>query len=300
MHTDEMIIRTPEERFNRLAGYSFSPHYVEVAGLRMHYVEEGPAGANPVLMLHGEPSWCYLYRKMIPPVASAGSRVVAPDLIGFGRSDKLLNKADYSYQFHVDMVAGFIESLDLRNITLYGQDWGGLIGLRVAAEHPERFAGIIAANTGLPTGDVPLTEAFYRWQKYSQTVPELHAGGIVRGACVNDLAPEVIAAYDAPFPDERYKAGARAFPLLVPSRPDDPATPANRKAWDVLREWRKPFLTAFSDGDPVTRGGERVFQKLVPGAQGQPHVTIAGAGHFLQEDKGEECVRVVIDFLARM
>jgi len=300
MNTDETVVRTPEERFARLAGYGFSPHYVEVAGLRMHYVEEGQAGANPVLMLHGEPSWCYLYRKMIPPVAGAGYRVLAPDLIGFGRSDKLLNKADYSYQFHVDTIAGFIEVLDLKNITLYGQDWGGLIGLRVAAEHPDRFAGIIAANTGLPTGDVPLTEAFYRWQKYSQAVPELHAGGIVKGGCVTELSPEVIAAYDAPFPDERYKAGARAFPLLVPSRADDPAAPANRKAWEVLRGWRKPFLTAFSDGDPVTRGGERVFQKLVPGAQGQPHATIADAGHFLQEDKGEECARVVIDFLARM
>jgi haloalkane dehalogenase len=300
MNTDQMTIRTPDERFVQLAGYNFSPHYAEVADLRMHYVDEGPADANPVLMLHGEPSWCYLYRKMIPPVVAAGHRVVAPDLIGFGRSDKLLNKGDYSYEFHVGTIAAFIEALDLRNITLYGQDWGGLIGLRVAAEHPDRFAGIIAANTGLPTGDTPLTEAFYRWQKYSQTVPDLHAGGIVKGACLSELSADVIAAYDAPFPDERYKAGARAFPLLVPSRPDDPAAPANRKAWEVLRGWRKPFLTAFSDGDPVTRGGERVFQKLVPGAQGQSHVTIAGAGHFLQEDKGEECARVVVDFLARL
>lgn len=293
-------IRTPDQRFVRLPGYSFDPKYVQVGGLRMHYIDEGPANAKPVLMLHGEPSWCYLYRKMIPPVAKAGYRVIAPDLVGFGRSDKLLDKTDYSYQFHVDTIAKFIEALDLRNITLYGQDWGGLIGLRVAAEHPDRFAGIIAANTGLPTGDTPLTEAFFRWQQYSQTVPELHCGGIVKGACQTELSPEVIAAYDAPFPDHRYQAGARAFPLLVPSRPDDPAAPANRKAWEALRTWRKPFLTAFSDGDPVTRGGDRVFQKLVPGAQNQPHVTIAGAGHFLQEDKGEQCARVVIGFLARI
>lgn len=293
-------VRTPDERFIDLPGYDFAPHYVEIAGLRMHYVDEGPSSANPVLMLHGEPSWCYLYRKMIPPIARAGYRAIAPDLVGFGRSDKLVNKAEYSYQFHVGTIAAFLGKLDLRNITLFGQDWGGLIGLRVAAENPERFAGIIAANTGLPTGDVPLTEAFFRWQAYSQSVPELHCGGIVKGACQTELSPEVIAAYDAPFPDESYKAGARAFPLLVPSRPGDPAAPANRKAWEALREWRKPFLTAFSDGDPVTRGGEKVFQKLVPGAYGQPHLIIAGAGHFLQEDKGEECARVTLDFLARM
>jgi haloalkane dehalogenase len=292
-------IRTPDERFANLPGYNFAPRYVEVAGLRMHFLDEGPPKARPVLMLHGEPSWCYLYRKMIPAVAGAGYRVIAPDLIGFGRSDKLVNRADYSYQFHVDAIAEFLAALDLRDITLYGQDWGGLIGLRVAAEHADRFAGIIAANTGLPTGDTPMTEAFLRWRTYSQTVPELHCGGIIKGACQTELAPEVIAAYDAPFPDDRYKAGARAFPLLVPAQPDDAAAPANRQAWEVLRGWKKPFLTAFSDGDPVTRGGERVFQKLVPGAQGQPHVTIAGAGHFLQEDKGEECARVVIDFQAR-
>jgi haloalkane dehalogenase len=293
-------VRTPEERFTNLPGYQFAPHYVDVDGLRMHYIDEGPSHANPVLLMHGEPSWCYLYRKMISPIAEAGYRVVAPDLIGFGRSDKLVNKADYSYQFHVDTITGFIEKLDLRNATLFGQDWGGLIGLRVAAEQADRFAGIVAANTGLPTGDQPLTEAFFRWQKYSQTVSDLHCGGIVKGACQKELAPDVVAAYDAPFPDDRYKAGARAFPLLVPSQPDDPAAPANRKAWENLRNWRKPFLTAFSDKDPVTQGGERVFQKLVPGAQGQPHVTIEGAGHFLQEDNGEECARVVIDFLKRM
>jgi len=292
------ILRTPDDSFTNLPGYPFEPHYVELSGLRLHYVDAGPRDAAPVLMLHGEPSWSYLYRKMIPPVAAAGHRVIAPDLIGFGRSDKLLNQSDYSYQFHVDMLAGLLAVLDLRNITLFGQDWGGLLGLRLAAEHPERFARIVAANTGLPTGDTPMSDAFERWKTYSQTVPEMHIGGIVKGGCRTELAPEVVAAYNAPFPDNRYKAGARVFPLLVPCRPDDPAAPANRRAWEALKRWKKPFLTAFSDEDPVTAGGDRVFQRLVPGAHGQPHVTIRGAGHFLQEDKGEELAQVVMEFLA--
>jgi haloalkane dehalogenase len=293
------ILRTPDERFNNLPDFDFAPHYLEIAGLRIHYVDEGPPSAAPVLMLHGEPSWSYLYRKMIPVITAAGHRAVAPDLAGFGRSDKPARREDYTYQFHVDVMTGLIESLDLREITLVGQDWGGLIGLRIAAEHPDRFARVVVANTGLPTGDQPMTEGFMRWREYSQTVENFHVGGIVKGGCVNDLPPEVIAAYNAPFPDDSYKAGARQFPLLVPTRPDDPASEANRRAWEVLRRWEKPLLTAFSDSDPVTRGGERVFQKLVPGAHGQPHVTIAGAGHFLQEDKGEEFAQVVVEFIRR-
>jgi haloalkane dehalogenase len=291
------ILRTSDERFTNLPGYNFAPHYAQALGLRMHYVDEGPAAGPSVLLLHGEPSWCYLYRKMAPIISEAGFRAIAPDLIGFGRSDKLLHKEDYSYQFHVDTIAGFIEALDLRRMTLFGQDWGGLIGLRIAAEHQERFDRIIAANTGLPTGDEPMSEGFLRWQNYSQTVPVLHIGGVIKGGCNTDLAPEVIDAYDAPFPDDSYKAGARVFPTLVPTRPDDPASAANRKAWEVLRHWEKPFLTAFSDGDPVTRGGDKTFQRLVPGAQGQPHTTITGAGHFLQEDKGEELAQIVVDFI---
>jgi haloalkane dehalogenase len=293
------ILRTPDERFNNLPNFDFAPQYVEIAGLRIHYVDEGPRMAAPVLMLHGEPSWSYLYRKMIPIITTAGHRAVAPDLAGFGRSDKPARREDYTYQFHVDVMTGLIKSLDLREITLVGQDWGGLIGLRIAAEHPDRFARIVVANTGLPTGDQPMTEGFLRWREYSQTVENFHVGGIIKGGCVNDPPPEVIAAYNAPFPDDSYKAGARHFPLLVPIGPDDPASEANRRAWEVLRRWEKPLLTAFSDGDPVTRGGERVFQKLVPGAQGQPHVTITTAGHFLQEDKGEELAQVVVDFIAR-
>jgi haloalkane dehalogenase len=292
------VLRTPDERFENLPGYEFEPQYVEIGELRIHYLDEGPPGAAPVLLLHGEPSWCYLYRKMIPVITRAGLRAVAPDFAGFGLSDKPASRDDYSYQFHVDVMTAFVEGLDLRDVTLACQDWGGLIGLRVAAEHEGRFARIVAANTFLPTGDDPPGEAFLRWQKFSQEVPELPVGRIVNGGCVTDLPPEVVAAYEAPFPEERYKAGARAFPALVPTRPDDPASGANRKAWEVLRRWEKPFLTAFSDSDPITRGGDRAFQRLVPGTKGQPHTTITGAGHFLQEDKGEELAAVVVGFIA--
>ena len=293
------VLRTPDERFAHLPGYPFAPHYVMVDGIRMHYVDEGPADAEPVLLLHGEPSWSYLYRKMIPILTAAGHRAIVPDLVGFGRSDKPARREDYTYQRHVDWVCGLLKQLDLRQITLVGQDWGGLIGLRLAAEDAERFARIVAANTGLPDGNHSLGEGFLRWQRFSQEVPNFHAGGIVKGGCVNDPAPEVIAAYDAPFPDDRYKAGARQFPMLVPTSPDDPAAPANRKAWEALARWQKPFLTAFSDSDPVTRGADRLFQSIIPGAKGQPHTTIVGAGHFLQEDKGPELAQVVVDFIAQ-
>ncbi len=291
------LLRTPDERFANLPDYLFAPHYVEVDGVRIHYVDEGPASSEPVLMLHGEPSWSYLYRKMIPLFTQAGYRAIAPDLVGFGRSDKPAKREEYTYQRHVDWMRGVIEQLDLRNITLVCQDWGGLIGLRLAAEHEDRFARIVAANTGLPTGDQPMGRAFLAWQRFSQETPEFHAGGIVKGGCQTELAPEVIAAYDAPFPDERYKEGARQFPLLVPNSPDDPAAPANRKAWEVLTRWNKPFLTAFSDSDPITRGADQLFQGLIPGAKGQPHTTIVGAGHFLQEDKGPELAQVALAFM---
>lgn len=296
-------LRTPDERFANLAGYSFEPHYAEVdyhgTNLRLHYVDEGPRDASPVLMLHGEPSWCYLYRKMIPIITAAGHRAIAPDLAGFGRSDKPAARENYTYQFHMDTMTAFVESLDLRDITLVCQDWGGLIGLRMAAEHPDRFARIVAANTFLPTGDQKPSEGFLRWQQYSQTVEHFHVGGIIKGGCVIELAPEVIEAYNAPFPDDTYKAGARQFPMLVPTTPDNPASAANRKAWEVLKQWNKPFLTAFSDSDPVTRGADAYLQKLIPGASGQPHTTITGAGHFLQEDKGEELANIMVDFIAR-
>lgn len=291
------ILRTPDERFENLPGYSFVPHYVDVDGLRMHYVDEGPRDAAPVLLLHGEPSWSYLYRKMIPLLTQAGCRVVAPDLMGFGRSDKPTERHDYTYERHVNWVKKCIEALDLRNITLVCQDWGGLLGLRIAAEEADRFARIVAANTNLPTGEQKVPSAFLAWREFSQSVPEFPTGNIVRMGCAQPVDPEVIAAYDAPFPDERYKAGARQFPVLVPITPDDPASAANRAAWQILEAWEKPFLTAFSDNDPITRGGDLVMQKRIPGARGQTHTTIVGGGHFLQEDRGEELARVVIDFL---
>lgn len=293
------VLRTPDERFANLPGFACAPRYVAVRGLRVHYVVEGPRDGEAVLLLHGEPTWSYLYRKMIPILAGAGLRAIALDFIGFGRSDKLALRGDYSYQFHVDVLKELLTALDLRGLTLVGQDWGGLIGLRVLAEVPERFERVVVANTFLPTGDRPASEAFSRWREYSQNVPGLHCGGVVKGGTVLPLPPEVIAAYDAPFPDESYKAAARAFPLLVPVTPDDPAAPANRAAWEVLKRWTKPFLTAFSDGDPVTAGGDRILQKLVPGAHGQPHTTIRDAGHFLQEDKGEELAEVIVDFIRR-
>lgn len=293
------VLRTPDERFANLPGYAFAPHYRDVDGLRVHYVDEGPSDAKPVLMLHGEPSWSYLYRKMIPIVTAAGHRVVAPDLVGFGRSDKPAAREDYTYQRHVDWMRGVLEGLDLRDVTLVCQDWGGLIGLRLVAEHPDRFARVVAANTFLPTGDVPAGPAFMAWRTYSQETPVFQAGRIVQGGAQTTLPDDVVAAYDAPYPDDRYLAGARQFPTLVPITPSDPAAGANRRAWEVLRRFKKPFLTAFSDQDPVTRGGDATLQARIPGAAEQPHTTIAGGGHFLQEDCGEELARVVVDFIAR-
>jgi haloalkane dehalogenase len=297
------VLRTPDERFAALPGYPFSPHYCEIpAGdgtrLRVHYVDEGPREAEVVLCLHGEPSWSYLYRSVIPVLASAGKRVIAPDLVGFGRSDKPALREDYTYASHVAWMRALLLALELRGVTLLGQDWGGLIGLRLVAELPERFARVVVANTGLPTGEQRVPDAFSAWQRFSQEVPVFPAGAIVAGASKRALATDELAAYDAPFPDERYKSGARQFPMLVPTTPADPAAEDNRRAWQVLTQWDKPLLTAFSDGDPITQGGERVFQQRVPGAKGQPHVTLPG-GHFLQEDCGPQLAAVVLELLAR-
>ncbi|MFQ5408843.1 MAG: haloalkane dehalogenase [Anaerolineales bacterium] len=297
------ILRTPDGRFHDLPGFPFEPHYLDVPDgdggtLRVHYLDEGPAAAEPILLMHGEPSWSFLYRKMIPVLTAAGHRCVAPDLVGFGRSDKPAAADDYTYQRHVDWMQAVIEQLDLRNITLFAQDWGGLIGLRLAAEHAARFARIVAANTGLPTGDQQMNEAFHRWRDFSQNVSKFPVGRIINGGCQSELSPEIIAAYEAPFPEEAFKAGARIFPALVPITPDDPASAANRQAWEVLRRWNKPFLTAFSDGDPITARGDLFFRRVVPGAKGQPHVTIQDAGHFLQEDQGETLAQAVADFIA--
>jgi haloalkane dehalogenase len=297
------FLRTPDDRFENLAGYPFVPHYVNVedgegGSLRMHYVDEGPRDGAVVLLLHGEPSWSYLYRKMIPVFVRAGMRAIAPDLIGFGKSDKPTLRTDYTYERHVAWTWSCIERIGVRDATLVCQDWGSLIGLRMVAEHGDHFSRVVVGNGGMPTGDQKMPDAFYAWRKFSQEVPELPVGGIIRSGCSLPLSSEVVAAYDAPFPDETYKAGARMFPALVPASPDDPAAAANRLPWAAPEKWEKPFLTAFSDEDPVTRGGERVLQSRIPGTRGQPHTTIEGAGHFLQEDKGEELARVVVDFIS--
>jgi len=292
------LLRTPEERFANLPGYAFAPHYTEVDGVRVHHVDEGPAHGPVVLMLHGEPSWSYLYRKMIPILAQAGCRAVAPDLVGFGKSDKPAAREDHTYQRHVDWMWQWLVSVDVHDVTLVCQDWGALIGLRLVAEHPERFARVVVANGGLPTGDQEMPRAFRAWLALSQRGERLPVGRIIQQGTVTELGDEVLAAYEAPFPDETYKAGARAFPTLVPVRPDDPASAANRRAWRALHRFEKPFLTAFGDGDPITRGADALFHRLVPGAKGQPHTTIEGAGHFLQEDRGEELARVVVDWMS--
>ena len=297
-------LRTPDERFANLPGWTFEPKYLDVpdgegGSLRMHYIDEGPADGAPVLLLHGEPSWAYLYRKMVPILTAAGHRAIAPDLVGFGRSDKPSEKSDYTFQRHVDWMKSFIEQLGITSVTLFGQDWGSLIGLRIVAEDPDRFARVIIGNGGLPTGDQTPGEAFLRWQQFSQESPAFDVGRVVQGGTATTLPDEVVAAYDAPFPDDSYKAGARIFPSLVPTKPDDPAAPANRKAWEVLQKWEKPFLTAFSDLDMITKGGERPLQAMIPGTKGQPHTTIAGGGHFLQEDKGEDLANVIVDWMAK-
>jgi haloalkane dehalogenase len=299
-------LRTPDERFAELSGFPFEPRYAEVdAGdgsgdvLRVHYVDEGPPDAAPVLLMHGEPTWSYLYRYMIPLLVEAGHRCVAPDLVGFGRSDKPSDGSDYTYGRHVDWMRQLVfDRLDLRDITFFGQDWGGLVGLRLVAAEPDRYARVVVANTGMPTGESAPTAAFLAWQKFAAESPDFRIGQLINGGSASKLGPEVIAAYDAPFPDERYTAGARVFPSLVPTGPDDPATADNQAAWAVLDTFTKPFLCAFSDGDPITKGGERVFLRRVPGAAGQPHVTVEGGGHFLQEDKGPELARIINDFIA--
>lgn len=294
------VLRTPDERFASLPEFPFEPHYAETSeGLRVHYLDEGPADAPPVLLLHGEPSWSFLYRKMIPVLVAAGHRCIAPDLVGFGRSDKPSEQDDYSYASHVGWMREILfGGLDLRAITFFGQDWGGLIGLRLLAAEPDRFARVVVGNTGLPTGDLTPNEAFLGWQKFASESPVFPIGRIVSGGCASPLSDEVIAAYDAPFPDDEYKAGARKFPSLVPTSPDDPAHDANVAAWSVLRAFDRPFLCAFSDRDPITKGGERQFIGQVAGTAGQPHTTIEGAGHFLQEDKGEKLAGVITEFIA--
>ncbi|HQT99837.1 MAG TPA: haloalkane dehalogenase [Acidimicrobiales bacterium] len=298
-------LRTPDERFENLPDFPFLAHYVEVTdptggeALRMAYLDEGPREADVVVVLHGEPTWSFLYRHVLRLLVAEGHRVVAPDLIGFGRSDKPASREDYTYARHVEWTRELLFThLELRDVTLFGQDWGSLIGLRLVAEHPERFARVAIGNGGLPTGAEGTTEAFLNWQAYSQNAPELPIGRIVSGGCVRKpLDDAVIAAYDAPFPDEGFKEGARQFPMLVPTTPEDPAHDDNVAAWRVLEGFTKPFLMCFSDGDAITKGGERRFLSHVPGTKGQAHTTIVGGGHFLQEDEGPQLAAVLHRFI---
>ena len=292
-------LRTPDDRFQNLADFDFPPNYLNVgAGLRMHYLDEGPPDAHPILVMHGEPTWCYLYRHMIPSFTQAGHRVVAPDLIGFGRSDKPVAREDYTYQRHLDWMTDCVTQLDLREITLVCQDWGGLIGLRLVANMPNRFARLVIANTALPTGDHPLGAAFQSWRDYSQSVEDFDAGRIVRGGTVSKLSDAEVAAYNSPFPDARYQAGARQFPLLVPDNPDDPASGPNRAAWEILSTVTIPALTVFGAEDKIMAGSEKIFQKSLPGADGQRHRILQNAGHFLQEDVPVDLVEATLEFIA--
>jgi haloalkane dehalogenase len=291
-------LRTPDERFAALPDFPYEPHYATVGGLRMAWVEAGPADGEPVLLLHGEPSWSFLYRRMLPVLADAGLRAIAPDLIGFGRSDKPPAIEDHSYARHVEWVRAFaFDELDLSGVTLVGQDWGGLIGLRLAAEHPDRFARIVAANTGLPTGDIDMPEIWHRFRVAVQTAPTLDIGRFVQSGCQRPLSDADRAGYDAPFPGESFKSGPRAMPGLVPYRPDDPASAANRAAWQALAASTTPMLVAFSDSDPITGGMRPILERSMAGAAGREHPVIENAGHFLQEDAGPELAAAVVEFV---
>lgn len=296
------VLRTPDARFEGLPDWPYAPQYHTVKDadgtqLRLHYVDEGPRDGPPVLLLHGEPSWVFLYRHIIAGLVAKGRRVIAPDLIGFGRSDKPAQRTDYTYERHVDWMSQWLTGLDLTGVTLFCQDWGGLIGLRLVAAFPERFAGLVIANTGLPVG-TGWSEGFKSWMEFSQRVPEMPIGFIVNGGTGRDLTEAEVAAYDAPFPDESYKEGARQFPVLVPITPEHASVAENIEAWKALERFERPVVTAFSDGDAVTRGGDAAFQARIPGAKGQSHVTLSG-GHFLQEDSPAEIVEVIEALIQR-
>ncbi|TWP36975.1 haloalkane dehalogenase [Leekyejoonella antrihumi] len=295
-------LRTPDDRFANLPDFDYEPRYASVPSpdgeLRMAYVDEGPAHGPVALLLHGEPSWSFLYRHVIRVLTGRGIRCVAPDLVGFGRSDKPSETAAHTYAGHVEWMRSLaFDTLDLTDVTLVGQDWGGLIGLRLAGEHPGRFARIVAANTGLPTGDTDMPKVWWQFRRAVEAAETLDIGRFVQSGCRTPMTDQVRAAYDAPFPDESFKAGPRAMPALVPTRTDDPATDANRAAWARLTHSETPFLVAFSDGDPITAAMAPILRRSMPGAQGQPHTVIANAGHFLQEDAGERLGEVVADFV---
>lgn len=296
-------LRTPEDRFADIPDFPYQPHYCEVddddgGQLRVAWIEAGPAHADPVLMLHGEPTWSFLYRKMIPVLVAAGHRVICPDLVGFGRSDKPTRLEDHTYARHVEWLRALaFDVLDLQRVTLVAQDWGGLLGLRLAAEHPERFGHIVVANTGLPTGDFNMPEIWWRFREAIQNAPSVDVGAFVESGCLQPISPAARAAYNAPFPDDTYCVAPRAMPGLLPTTPDDPASEPNRRAWAALSASPTPMLVAFSDGDPITGAMAPIFRGNMRGAQGLEHPTIHGAGHFIQEDGGEELARHIVDFL---
>ncbi len=291
------VLRTPESRFADLPDFAYVPHYVDVGGLRIAYVDEGPRDAPVVLLMHGEPTWSFLYRKMIPVLLQAGLRVVAPDLVGFGRSDKPTQRKDHSYGNQVAWMNAWLESVDLQQITLFCQDWGSLIGLRMVVDAPQRFARIVLANGGLPTGTTTTPRAFRLWRAFARWSPWFPIGRIVAFGCAMPLQSAEVAAYDAPFPTRRHRIAARLMPGFVPTTPGDPQSRSNLDAWEFFAHCAKPFLTLFSSRDPVTHGGQKVWQKRVPGAQGQAHTIIRGAGHFLQEDKGPELAHAIVAFV---
>jgi len=291
------LLRTPDERFENLPDFPFEPHYIEVDDIRIHYVDEGSNDEEVVLLMHGEPSWSFLYRHMIPLLIEAGFRVVAPDLVGFGRSDKPTEQSDHTYAKHVEWMTKWMVSLDLQNITLFCQDWGSLIGLRLAIENQDRFKRIVLSNGGIPSGEEELADAFLRWREFSRTTPALPIKMILQMGTTTKLSRDILKAYDAPFPDESYKAGARIMPSRVPITPDDPEHDANKSAQEQFKQWEKPFLTAFSDSDPVSAGWDLIWHELAPGAKGQNHTTIKDAGHMVQEDKGPEVAEVIIKFI---
>lgn len=292
------IFRTPESRFTNLKDFPFHSHSIYVNDLQMHYLDEGPINAKPVLLLHGVPAWSYLYRHMIRIIAGAGTRVVVPDLIGFGKSDKPGSRRDHTYKSHIEWIKMFINLLNLKEIILFGHDWGCLIGLRIAAEQPDRFAGIIISNGMLPTGDQKLNFSFKIWKILARYSPFLPVDIVIDYGTKGKLGKEEKRAYRAPFPSSKYKAGIRALPDLVPVSPDDPESDANRKAWEALTKWEKPFLTVFSNDDPVTRGGDKYLQKRIPGAVGQDHTKLE-ARHFIQETRSAELADIIIKFKER-
>ena len=291
------ILRTPDENFKDIPDFPFKPHYFEVDGIRIHYVDEGTKDTEVVLLMHGEPSWSFLYRHMIPIIVNAGYRTIAPDLVGFGKSDKPTQQSDHTYHKHVKWIKQLVKELDLQRITLFCQDWGSLIGLRIAIEEQDRFSRIVLSNGGLPTGEQRMSKAFLNWQDFSKNTPKFMVGRIIQGATTTKLSRNVLKTYDAPFPDDQFKAGPRILPSLVPTTKDDPEHEANKNAWEQFLKWEKPFLTAFGDSDPITKGGERPWEDHVPGAQGQNHVIIKGGGHFIQEDKGPELSELIIKFI---